>query len=47
MHLVLNPDSPSFAAMHDLSLNFEFGRPRAWYIEGPRREAVSLGDWVG
>ena len=33
--------------MHDLSLNFEFGRPRAWYIEGPRREAVSLGDWVG
>jgi hypothetical protein len=47
MHLVLNPDSPSFAAMHDLSLTFEFGRPRAWYIEGPRREAVSLGDWVG
>lgn len=33
--------------MFDLSIPVEFGRPRAWYIDGPRREAVELGDWVG
>lgn len=33
--------------MYDLSILVEFGRPRAWYIDGPRREAVQLGDWVG
>ena len=33
--------------MNDLSIPVEFGRPRAWYIEGPRREAVRMGDWVG
>lgn len=33
--------------MYDLSISVEFGRPRAWYIDGPRREAVQLGDWVG
>ncbi|MGA1363798.1 MAG: cyclase family protein [Schleiferiaceae bacterium] len=33
--------------MFDLSIPVEFGRPRAWYIDGPRREPVQLGDWVG
>ncbi|MEY2650656.1 MAG: hypothetical protein RL608_1330 [Bacteroidota bacterium] len=33
--------------MFDLSIPVEFGRPRAWYIDGPRREAVRMGDWVG
>ena len=33
--------------MYDLSILVEFGRPRAWYIDGPRREPVRLGDWVG
>ena len=33
--------------MFDLSIPVEFGRPRAWYLDGPRREAVRLGEWVG
>lgn len=33
--------------MFDLSIPVEFGRPRAWYLDGPRREPVRLGDWVG
>jgi kynurenine formamidase len=33
--------------MYDLSILVEFGRPRAWYIDGPRREPVRLGEWVG
>lgn len=33
--------------MYDLSIPVVFGQPRAWYIDGPQREAVRLGDWVG
>ena len=32
---------------YDLSLAFEEGRSRAWYIPGPTKSPVRLGDWVG
>jgi arylformamidase len=32
---------------YDLSLAIEVGRSRAWYIPGPSKSPVRLGDWVG
>ena len=29
----------------DLSLAFELGRQRAWYVPGMQAEFVQLGDW--
>lgn len=31
----------------DISLPFEIGRSRAWYIPGPSKSPVRLGKWVG